>query len=143
MATAIVPNQDKPVQLVGLLDPVTGLALGTAASPLMTGTSSLQTTADLTNLLITISTATTTSLVAAVASQRTRLYRFEIDCAAANSVTINAVVNRVYTFGAGGNIVRDFATRAWATTAVNTALTATTTTTAVTNINIEYTRNAL
>lgn len=143
MSTQTLASRQQPTSEFILIDPATGNAIGGSAQPLQTATSNLQTTADLTNVLVTISTATTTSLVTAVASQRTRVYRYEIDCNGAQVVTMNASVNRVHTYGGIGNTVRDFATRPWLTTAVNTALTATTTTTAVTNINIEYTRNAL
>lgn len=142
MATAVVPGQDKNVQLVGLLDPATGLALGTTASPLQTATSNLQTVADLTKTIVTpIVTATTTTLIAAAASNKGRAYRVRIDVAAANILTItDATGGEKMNFTGAGFKILDFATRAWYTTAVNTALTITTTTTAEVNVTIEWTR---
>lgn len=145
MATAeSVPGQTKPVQLVGLIDPATGLALGTTAQPLQTATSNLQTTADLTKAIIApIVTATTTTLSTATASVRTRVYRMRLDVAGANVITItDATGGEKMNFTGAGFKILDFATRAWYTTAVNTALTLTTTTTAEVNVTIEYTKVA-
>lgn len=142
MSTVQIPGNDKNTQTVALLDPATGLALGTAASPLMTGTSQLQTTADLTKTIVApIVTATTTTLIAAAASNRGRAYRVRIDVAGANVLTVTDAMGgeRMNFTGAGFKIL-DFATRAWYVTAVNTALTITTTTTAEVNVTIEWTR---
>ena len=127
---------------VVLMTPGSTAALGTTANPLQTQTSALQTTADLTTVLTTISTATTTTIVAAAASTRTRVYRMRVDVAAADVLTFNSQVNDVQTYTAGGFRIYDFNTRPWFTTAVNTAFTVTTTTTAVVNIVTEYTRVA-
>lgn len=143
MSTVQIPNVDKPTQQVVMVDPTTGAAIGTSTAPLVTQTSSLQTTADLTSSLVTITTATTTTLVAAAASTRARIYRMEVDCNGTNVLTFNAGTNRVQTYGAGGgHIINDFATRPWFTTAVNTAFTVTTTGTATVNVVVEWTRVA-
>lgn len=130
-----------PTQAVVVVNP-DGSALGSPSSPLTTQTTTLQTTPDLTTVLTTISTATTTSIVAAAASTRTRVYRMRVDVAAADVLTFNAQVTDVQTYTAGGFRIYDFSTRPWFTTAVNTAFTVTTTTTAVVNIVTEYTRVA-
>lgn len=136
------PGVNETAQGVVLFTPGSTAPLGTAANPLQTGTSSLQTTADLTSVLTTINTATTTTLTTATASVRTRVYRLRIDVAGAQNLTFNAGVNDVFTFAGAGHYVYDFATRPWFTTAVNTAFTVTTGTTAVTNIIVEYTKVA-
>lgn len=143
MSTQTITGRQAPTSEFILIDPTSGNPLGTSAAPLQTATSSLQTTADLTSVATNITTATTTPIVTAVASQRTRVYRLRIDVAAAQTLTFNATTNDTFTFAGAGHYVLDFATRPWFTTAVNTAFTVTTTTTAVTNIVTEYTRNAL
>lgn len=142
-SNATIPNTNSPVQQVQLLD-AAGLALGSSASPLMTGTSALQTTADLTKSIIApIVTATTTTLIAAAASVRGRAYRVRIDVAGANVLTItDATGAEKMNFVGAGFKVLDFATRPWYVTAVNTALTITTTTTAEVNVTVEWTRVA-
>lgn len=126
-------------------DPVTGFdkLVGTSAMPLVTATSSLQTTADLTKGFATSTTAGTTTIVTATASQRTRVYRLRIDVAGANVLTFtDANGTEEMNFAGAGFRVYDFATRPWFTTAVNTAFTVTTTTTAKVNIVVEYTKAA-
>lgn len=129
-------------------DPVTGVdkQVGTAAMPLVTATSSLQTTPDLTKASATSTTIGTTPIVAAAASVRTRVYRLRVDVAGANVLTFvdnqgTAITEEMNFTGAGFRIY-DFATRPWFTTAVNTAFSVTTTTTAKVNIVAEYTRIA-
>jgi hypothetical protein len=124
------------------IDPTTGQVIGTAGQPLITQTSSLQTTADLTSALVTISTATTTTLVSATAATKCRVYRMRVDVGAADVLTFNAAVNDVQTYIAAGFRIYDFNTRPWFTTATNTAFTVTTTTTGVVNILVEYTKVA-
>jgi len=144
MSTTQITGLDKPTQTIALLDPATGLALGTSSSPLVTATSSLQTTADLTKAIIApIVTATTTTLSTATASVRTRVYRLRLDVAGANVITItDATGAEKMNFTGAGFKILDFATRAWYVTAVNTALTLTTTTTAEVNVTLEYTKVA-
>lgn len=143
MASTVNPPNGNftPTQAVIIANP-DGSQVGGAATPLYTQTSSLQTTPDLTSVLVTISTATTATIVAAAASVRARVYRQRIDVAAANNLTFNAQTNEVQTYAAGGFRIQDFATRPWFTTAVNTAFTVTTTTTGAVNILCEYTRVA-
>lgn len=143
MSTQSLASRQVPTSEFILIDPATGNAIGGATQPLQTATSNLQTTADLTSALTTINTITTTTLVTATASQRTRVYRMRIDVAGAQVLTFNAAVNDVFNFAGAGHYVYDFATRPWFTTAANTAFTVTSTTTAVTNIVLEYTKNAL
>lgn len=127
-------------------DPVSGIdkLVGTASMPLVTATSSLQTTSDLTKAaLAPIVTATTTPIITATAAQRGRVYRLRIDVAGANVLTFtdSAGTEKMNFTGAGFRIY-DFATRPWFTTAVNTAFSVTTTTTAEVNIVCEYTKAA-
>lgn len=143
MSTQSITGRQQPTSEFIMIDPTTGLALGTAAAPLQTGTSALQTTADLTVVGVAITTATTTIIVNAVASQRTRVYRLRIDVAAAQTLTFNAVTNDVFTFAGAGHYVLDFATRPWFITGFNTAFTVTSTTTAATTVIAEFTRTTL
>ena len=144
MSTQTVTGRQQPTSEFVLLDPTTGSALGTTANPIQTGTSALQTTADLTKVIIApIVTATTTTIVGAAASVRTRVYRIRIDVAGANVLTItDATGGEKMNFTGAGFKILDFATRAWYITAINTALTITTTTTAEVNVTCEYTRVA-
>lgn len=120
-----------------------GTALGSAASPFTTQTSTLQTTADLTKTIFAITTATTTTLITATAATKGRAYRVRIDLAGANVVTItDATGGEEMNFAAAGFKILDVATRAWYVTATNTALTVTTTTTAKCNITVEFTKVA-
>lgn len=131
-------------QGVVLMSPGSTSALGTVANPLMTGTATLQTTADLTKTIVSpIVTATTTTIATAAASVRTRVYRIRIDVAAANVLTFtDATGSEKMNFTGAGFKIYDFATRPWFTTAINTAFTVTTTTTAEVNIVAEYTKVA-
>lgn len=144
MSTQVVTGRQVPTSEFIMIDPTTGLAVGTTAQPLVTQTSSLQTTADLTKTIVApIVTATTTTIVAAAASVRTRIYRMRIDVAGANILTItDATGGEKMNFTGAGFKILDFATRPWYTTAINTALTITTTTTAEVNITAEWTRVA-
>lgn len=124
----------------------TGGALGTAASPLFTQTSALQTTPDLTTLRIGPITAITasTALVAAVASTKVRVYRVRMNVGAANVITIldGATVLERLNFAGATDKVLDFSTRPWWSATTNTALNYTTSTTAEFNMVIEYTQVA-
>lgn len=144
MSTQVVTGRQVPTSEFIMIDPTTGLAVGTTAQPLVTQTSSLQTTADLTKTIVApIVTATTTTLIAAAASVRGRAYRVRIDVAGANILTItDASGGEKMNFTGAGFRIYDFATRPWFSTAVNTALTITTTTTAEVNIVVEWTRVA-
>lgn len=124
------------------LNPSLG-AIGTTGNPLVTQTSTIQTTPDLTTTVTTISTATTTTLVTATASTKCRVYRMRVDVGAADVLTFNAASGAdVQTYTAAGFRIYDFATRPWFTTATNTAFTVTTTTTGVVNIIVESTKVA-
>lgn len=144
MSTQIITGRQVPTSEFIPVDPTTGNVIGTSTQPLVTQTSSLQTTADLTKTIVApIVTATTTTIVAAAASVRTRIYRLRIDVAGANVLTItDATGGEKMNFTGAGFKILDFATRPWYTTAVNTALTITTTTTAEVNITAEWTRVA-
>lgn len=108
-----------------------------------TQTSQLQTTSDLTKVIVAPVTATTTQIVAAAASTKTRVYRMRIDVAGANVLTFtDATGTEEMNFTAAGFRIYDFNTRPWFTTATNTAFSVTTTTTAKANIVCEYTRVA-
>lgn len=133
-----------PVTMV-VPDPVTGVdkILGTSAMPLQTATSALQTTADLTKSFATSTTVGTTVISTATASVRTRVYRIRIDVAGANVLTfVDSSGTEEMNFTGAGFRVYDFFTRPWFTTAVNTAFSVTTTTTAKVNIVCEYTKVA-
>lgn len=126
-----------------MIDPATGFVIGSAASPLYTQTSSLQTLPDLTKGISLITTATTTTLITATASVKGRAYRMRLDVAGANVLTFtDATGVEKMNFAAAGFRIYDFATRPWFTTATNTAFTVTTTTTAEVNIVLEYTKVA-
>lgn len=144
MSTQTITGRQQPTSEFIPIDPSTGNVIGTPTQPLVTQTSSLQTTADLTKVIIApIVTATTTTIVAAAASVRTRVYRLRIDVAGANVLTItDATGGEKMNFTGAGFKILDFATRPWYTTAINTALTITTTTTAEVNVTCEYTRVA-
>lgn len=144
MSTQVVTGRQVPTSEFIMIDPATGLAVGTSAQPLVTQTSSLQTTADLTKTIVApIVTATTTTLSTATASVRTRVYRMRLDVAGANVITItDASGSEKMNFTGAGFRIYDFATRPWFSTAVNTALTLTTTTTAEVNVVIEFTKVA-
>lgn len=108
-----------------------------------TQTSQLQTTPDLTKVIVAPVTATTTQIVAAAASTKTRVYRMRIDVAGANVLTFtDATGTEEMNFTGAGFRIYDFNTRPWFTTATNTAFSVTTTTTAKANIVCEYTRVA-
>lgn len=144
MSTQNITGRQAPTSEFIPIDPTTGNVIGTSTQPLVTQTSSLQTTADLTKTIVApIVTATTTTIVAAAASVRARVYRLRIDVAGANVLTItDATGGEKMNFTGAGFKILDFATRPWYTTAVNTALTITTTTTAEVNITAEWTRVA-
>lgn len=117
---------------------------GTFARLVGTPTSSLQTTADLTKVVIgPIVTAATTVIIPANTGQKGRVYRLRIDVAGANVLTFTDAtgVERMNFTGAGFRIY-DFSTRAWFVTGANTAFSVTTSTTAEVNIVCEYTRVA-
>lgn len=143
MSTQIISGRNTPTSEFVMVDPTTGLAIGTTSQPLQTATSNLQTTSDLTKAIVAITTATTTAVVSATASVRTRVYRIRIDVAAAQVVTIvDAAGSEEMNFTAAGFRIYDFATRPWFSTAVNTALNVTTTTTGKVNMVIEFTKAA-
>jgi len=128
---------------VVMMTPGSTGALGTASNPLVTQTSSLQTTADLTKVIVASTTIATTPIVTAAASVRARIYRLRIDVAGANVLTfVDATGTEEMNFAGAGFRIYDFATRPWFTSAVNTAFSVTTTTTAKVNIVAEYTRVA-
>lgn len=107
-------------------DPTTGVdkPIGTAANPLQTGTSSLQTTPDLTTVIVNTAAIGDTTVSTAVAAQRTRVYRMRVNVAGATTLTVKsgATVLETISFAGAGFLTYDFATRPWYTTAVNTAL---------------------
>ena len=143
MSTQNLASSQVPTSEFIMIDPATGLAVGTSAQPLVTQTSSLQTTADLTKTIVQSVTATTTPIVAAAASTRARIYRIRIDVAGANVLTfVDSTGTERMNFAGAGFRIYDFATRPWFTGATNTAFSVTTTTTAEVNIVAEWTRVA-
>ena len=138
------PGIKNTAQGVTLMTPGSTAPLGTASNPLMTGTSALQTTPDLTNVVLAISTATTTVASSAVASQKTRVYRMRLNTAAANVITIlnGATTLEVLNFTGAGFLTYDFATRPWYTTATNAALNITTSAAVAVNVVLEITKVA-
>lgn len=139
-----ITNRTQPTSEFVLIDPATGNPLGTAAAPLVTGTNSLSTGADLTKSIFTITTATTTTLITATAAVRGRAYRLRIDVAAANVLTItDSTGAEKMNFPAAGFRYLDLSRAGpWYVTAVNTALTLTTTTTGEVNITVEWAKAA-
>lgn len=116
---------------------------GTHAPLVSTQTSQLQTTSDLTKTIVTSTTATTTPIITATASVRGRVYRMRIDVAGANVLTfVDSSGTEEMNFTGAGFRIYDFVTRPWFMTAVNTAFSVTTTTTAKVNIVCEYTKVA-
>lgn len=115
-------------------------ALGTSTTPL-SSQQTLQTTPDLTKAIVASTTATTTPIVTATASVKARIYRMRIDVAGANVLTfVDATGTEEMNFAAAGSRIYDFSERPWFTSAVNTAFSVTTTTTAKVNIVAEYTK---
>lgn len=98
--------------------------LGTSANPIMTNTGALQTTADLTNVILNTAAAGDTTISTATASQQTRVYRLRLNVAGATTLTIKsgATALETITFPGAGFLTYDFSTRPWYTTAANTAL---------------------
>lgn len=129
-----------------LLVNATGLALGTPEAPLQTGTSSLQTTPDLSIAKIGPITAITASgtIVAAVASTKVRVYSVRMNVGGANVVSIldGATVLERLNFVAGVDKVLDFRTRPWYTTTTGAALNFSTSTATELNLIAEYTQVA-
>lgn len=121
-----------------------GTGTGSAATGLGTNDVLLKTT-DLTPVLVAISSATTTAIVSATASQTTRVHRMKLRVAGAQVLTIkDGTTNlEVFTFpAAGGNFILDFSSRPWYSTTAATALNFTTTTTATVEGLVEYVKGA-
>lgn len=143
MSTQTITGRQVPTSEFIPIDPTTGNVIGTSTQPLVTQTSSLQTTADLTKTIVQSTTIGTTPIVAAAASTRARIYRLRIDVAAANVLTfVDSTGTERMNFTGAGFRIYDFATRPWFTGATNTAFSVTTTTTAEVNIVAEWTRVA-
>jgi hypothetical protein len=104
----------------------------------------LSTTKRLARAVASSSTATTTSLVSATASQTTRLHRAIISCAGACLVelldgTTNAKTIR---FPGSGVAILDFAAEPWVITSVNTALQFKTSAAVQVDVDVEYVKSA-
>lgn len=101
-------------------------------------------TSDLSAAVVNISSATTTPIVAAVASQTTRVHRMRLNVAAAQSITVKdgSTTLEVINFTAAGFLTYDFSSRPWYKTTANTALNFTTTTTGQVNGVVEYVTSA-
>lgn len=130
-----------------VLDSAVLAALQTPASylPLPGAAPSGDTT--LTHLIPTsITTATTTSLVGATASQSTRVYRLILTCTGANTLvfkTATTAITQVFTIpSTGGILTLDFSGYWWFATNVNEALQITTTTTATVTMDLYYIKSA-
>lgn len=127
------------MRVIAMLLDAAGNVLGTAANPLSTSNAPLG-TSDLTPFVINSSTAGTTTLVAAVAGQTTKVYRLRINVAGANVLTIKDGANVLETinFPGAGILTYDYATRPWYKTSLNSALTLTTSTTAQVNGVVDF-----
>lgn len=93
---------------------------------LANGPDALQTTADLTFLKITNAAASgDTTLVAATASVKTRVYRMKLSVAGATIISIKdgagTTLEKFNFAGDGGALILDFSARPWYTGTVNTA----------------------
>jgi hypothetical protein len=104
----------------------------------------LSATKRLARAVVSSSTATTTSLVAATALQTTRVYRAVISCAGACLVelldgTTNAKTIR---FPAAGVAILDFSEEPWVITTVNTALQFKTSAAVQVDVDVEYVKSA-
>lgn len=112
-------------------------------TPIFTEDAAL-TTSDLTSAVVDISTATTTAIVSATASQTTRVYRMRLNVAAAQAITVKdgTTALEVLNFVGAGFLVYDFSSRPWYKTTANTALNFTTTTTGQVNGVVEYIKSA-
>jgi hypothetical protein len=105
---------------------------------------SLSTAKRLARAVASSSTATTTSLVSATASQTTRVHRAVISCAGACLVelldgTTNAKTIR---FPGAGVAILDFAAEPWVITSVNTALQFKTSAAVQVDVDVEYVKSA-
>lgn len=98
----------------------------------------------LTQVTLNISSATTTAVVAAVASQTTRVYRARIYVTGANTLTVKngATTLEVIPFAGAGSLVLDIESDPYWATSVNAALNITTSTSATVNGVIEYVTSA-
>lgn len=116
---------------------------GSNTAPVTTRDAALSTN-DLTAAVINISTATTTAIVSATASQTTRVHRVRLNVAGAQQITVQSAstTREVLNFTASGMLVYDFDSRPWYTTATNEALNFVTTTTAQVNGVVEYIKSA-
>lgn len=127
-------------------DPATGVdkLVGTSAMPIVTATSSLQTTPDLTTVIVSTAVAGDTTVSTATASQKTRVYRMRLNVAGADIVTIKSgsTVLETISFAGAGFLTYDFSTRPWYSTAVNTALVVTNGSAVQLNAVFEFTKAA-
>lgn len=101
-------------------------------------------TSDLTPVVVNISTAVTTPIVTATASQTTRVHRMRLNVAGAQIITVlsNATVLEVLNFTAAGLFIWEFSTRPWYKTAANQALNFTTSAAVQVNGVVEYIKSA-
>lgn len=132
-------NASKTIEVI-LID-ANGNDVGTSASPLLTGTSALQTTADLTTVKLKTTTATTQQIAAANATNRNRVYRMRLEIGGAGILVIldGATPLEEFNVPAYAKTVYDFATRPWYTSSVNSALSYSISTAVTVNAVFEYT----
>lgn len=95
---------------------------------------------------INITTATTTAVVSATASQTTRVLRMMLNFAATQTLDIRSastsLVGAPMTFATGGGVVLDFQGSPWFVTATNEALNFVTTTTGAITGFVDYVKSA-
>lgn len=135
------------LQLVLAQDTLTNTLLSTPAAylPLPGAAASGDTT--LTHgIPAAITTATTTALVTATASQFTRVYRMILTCTGTNTLVFKSAstaITQVFTFpSTGGTLTLDFSGYSWFSTLANEALNLTTTTTATVTMDLYYIKSA-
>lgn len=106
----------------------------------------LPTTNRFTRATINITTAATTAVVSATASQTTKVYRMMLNFAAPQTLNIasaaTSLVGAPMTFGAGGSLVLDFIEDIWFVTVANEALNFITTTTGTITGFVDYVKSA-
>lgn len=104
------------------------------------------TTLPFTRATVNITTATTTAIVGATASQTTRVLRMMLNFAGTQTLDIQSastsLVGAPMTFATGGGLILDFMGQPWFVTAVNEALNFVTTTTARITGFVDYAKSA-
>lgn len=104
------------------------------------------TTLPFTRATVNITTATTTAIVSATASQTTKVYRMMLNFAAAQTLDIRSastsLVGAPMTFAPGSGLILDFSGTPWFVTASNEALNFVTSTTGTITGWVDYVKSA-